>query len=79
MKDKIDNPQAFPSDEISQDNISLNCQHQGMTLRDYFAAKAMQGIASNLNNDLDVIYVDVIAKDSYDIADAMLKQRLTNQ
>lgn len=49
----------------------------GMTLRDYFAAKAMLGIYSHFGgyspgwaeSDMDV------AKSSYQIADAMLKVR----
>lgn len=44
----------------------------GMTLRDYFAAKAMQSFL--FTNKFD--YPDyMIAEDSYAIADAMLKQR----
>jgi len=60
-----------------------------MTLRDYFAAKAMQGLFSNyellcsliLSNkenardkELDTI-PDQIAQESYKMADAMLKKR----
>ena len=42
----------------------------GMTLRDYFAAKAMQGFcAGNSTN------VQEIAKAAYIVADAMLKAR----
>lgn len=47
---------------------------QGMTLRDYFAAKAMQGITSTLSGTAPVLY-DAIADDAYTIADAMLKAR----
>ena len=43
-----------------------------MTLRDYFAAKAMQ--ASRSRNSGYVSWGD-LAKDSYDIADAMLAER----
>ena len=50
----------------------------GMTLRDYFAAKAMQGyvslfgvVAGNAPTDED------IARYSYDLADAMLAARNT--
>lgn len=54
--------------------------HQGMTLRDYFAAKAMEGILSCPN----VMYVDGkplslgeshVSKVAYAYADAMLKER----
>ena len=44
--------------------------HAGMTLRDYFAAKAMQAIVSN--GDVDP---QKISQASYIIADAMLKAR----
>ena len=46
----------------------------GMTLRDYFAAKAMQGITSTLSGTAPVLY-DNIADDAYALADAMLKAR----
>lgn len=53
---------------------------QGMTLRDYFATKAMQGILSDENfhyaawdNSLD--WVEQVANYSYEMADAMLKAR----
>lgn len=45
----------------------------GMTLRDYFAAKAMEGFLV-----CDVKYAsdaDMIARDAYVMADAMLKAR----
>lgn len=40
----------------------------GMTLRDYFAAKAMQAL-------IHKNYFDVAAKEAYQMADAMLKAR----
>lgn len=47
---------------------------QGMTLRDYFAAKAMQGFAAM--SDVDGFSsVEEMAKMSYKWADAMLKVR----
>jgi hypothetical protein len=45
---------------------------QSMTLRDYFAAKAMQAILSDPNFDKPDT---VLANASYCIADAMLKAR----
>ena len=47
---------------------------KGLELRDYFAAKAMQGICSTLDGDYES-YWSVIAEDAYKMADAMLKQR----
>jgi hypothetical protein len=49
-------------------------QHtEGMTLRDYFAAKAMQAIVSKEVSH--VSWVDEYAKNAYKMADAMLKAR----
>lgn len=54
----------------------------GMNLRDYFAAKAMQGIISLGSNyayteeDMDSgTLADAIARYSYQVADTMLKER----
>ncbi len=43
----------------------------GMTLRDYFAAKAMQGMLAASEN----YSTSELALYAYDVADAMLKQR----
>ena len=48
---------------------------QGMTLRDYFAAKAMQGLlASEVNASLKVF-----AKQAYAVADEMMEARNGSQ
>lgn len=41
-----DGGSAYPWDERNDDG-SYFCTHEGMTLRDYFAAKAMQGMLAN--------------------------------
>jgi len=46
----------------------------GMTLRDYFAAKAMLGILDDPHRDMNYGY-DAIASYAYSLADAMLKAR----
>ncbi len=54
---------------------SAECRfrEEGMTLRDYFAAKAMQGIcASGLISEWSNTR---LATEAYEIADAMLKAR----
>ena len=58
------NEQAFPNPHRTD--------LTGMTLRDYFAAKAMQGFLATVKVDCSD---DLIAKDSYNLADAMLKER----
>jgi hypothetical protein len=45
----------------------------GMTLRDYFAAKAMQGLVENAN--WRGMPEDALAKAAYNMADAMLEVR----
>jgi hypothetical protein len=45
----------------------------GMLLRDYFAAKAMQGLVENAN--WRGMPEDALAKESYKLADAMMKAR----
>ena len=44
-------------------------------LRDYFAAKAIEGAASGDGGLPDSSYCQLIAKRAYEIADAMLKAR----
>lgn len=49
---------------------------QGMTLRDYFAAKALQGYLASFDpNGEPVEFATRIAEDAYTMADAMLKVR----
>ena len=49
---------------------------EGMTLRDYFAAKAMEGILVNAErNEFSFGKVDEIASKAYELADAMLRAR----
>jgi hypothetical protein len=57
---------AFPT--VFLDFIPKN-EHQGMDLRDYFAAKAMQKIIWKKGEEAED------AKDCYVIADAMMKAR----
>jgi len=50
--------------------------HDGMTLRDYFAAKAMEGfIAYATQKGIYVPPDDELASTSYQLADAMMKAR----
>jgi hypothetical protein len=48
-------------------------QRSGMTLRDYFAAKAMQGLVENAN--WRGMPEDALAKAAYNMADAMMEAR----
>lgn len=50
--------------------------YDGMTLRDYFAAKAMQGALSNAYAaERYQMNIWEIAKEAYEMADAMLEAR----
>jgi hypothetical protein len=53
----------------------------GMSLRDYFAARAVPAIVSLAGNDLANVdgMPAIIARDAYRVADAMLKARESNQ
>jgi hypothetical protein len=71
MSDKQTGGPAFPTDNAHQNGPST-FHFEGMTLRDYFAAKAMQAILSDPNySNPD----DKLAASSYYIADAMLVAR----
>ena len=50
---------------------------QGMTLRDYFAAKAMQGIISAWNTGMPP--GQLTSEAAYQYADAMIKARNNNE
>ena len=59
---------AFPQYVINNGGAYVD---GGMTLRDYFAAKAMQGLlASEVNAPLDVF-----TKQAYKVADKMMEAR----
>ena len=72
---------AFPSGLIdpSTPDDAVQSLHNGMTLRDYFAAKAMQStLADNSyveRTQTPAEWLAIVAKASYEMADAMLKAR----
>lgn len=68
-------PRPFSVDDADPD-ISYPA-HTGMTLRDYFAAKAMQGLLANpkLHQQILKAGQSWIEDSSYAWADAMLKAR----
>ena len=61
---------AFPI----QDAYSMSTE-QGMTLRDYFAAKAMQNIRDQIGSQSDQEWFDKVAEGAYRMADVMMKAR----
>jgi len=64
-----ENPRAFPV-AFSDDYLVS----YGMTLRDYFAAKAMQGMFA-ADTAESVMSVTLKAEYAYEMADAMLYER----
>ena len=47
----------------------------GMTLRDYFAARALQNFRDQIGSQSDQEWFDLVAEGAYRMADAMLKAR----
>lgn len=65
-----DGGQAFPGTEAN----GLNNGMPGMTLRDYFAAKSLQGLLA-CGIECGPKEVPIIASSCYVMADAMLRAR----
>jgi hypothetical protein len=63
---------AFP---IDAHESADRCIYTGMTLRDYFAIKALQGILTATLTPSTVWSQDAAAETAYNVADAMLKAR----
>lgn len=68
------NEPAFP---ISTDNGPRIDSSSGMTLRDYFAAKALPvWIQAQIDASVDDLSTSDITRECYRVADAMLAERL---
>lgn len=70
----MNNEKAFPYEEwiYSNDPKLINpIRHTGMDLRDYFAAKVINVVYRRFNH----YDPDVLAIESYKLADAMMKAR----
>ena len=72
MSDKNTGGAAFPI--LADVRPHMDKEWCGMTLRDYFAAKAMQGLISAWGAH-DVTDFSELSHDSYRLADAMLRER----
>lgn len=68
----MNNPPAFPLHNHGVQTLGMHIS--GMTLRDYFAAKAMQRLLTS--DDIDVSYATAVL--SYRMANLMLKARGAN-
>lgn len=65
---------AFPVPLTQGQSYQGHAPCDGMLLRDYFAAKAMQAALAH-KHALPPSYDSVVARRAYDMADAMLKAR----
>lgn len=75
------NPPAFPTESEHQSGHQT-WHYEGMRLRDYFAAKAMQALLSNDTAMTEIVSSnpgkavgDAVAKQAWNMADAMLEAR----
>lgn len=69
---------AFPFEEIrgrSGGYVSDWTNHPGMSLRDYLAARAMQGWLSTWGESDGAVKPEKVAAFAYEMADAMLRAR----
>ena len=73
----MNNPPAFPMTGFETRNGQgiQSVHHTGMTLRDYFAAKAMQSLLRQYPDHLMNSPANEVACDAYILAGAMLKAR----
>lgn len=62
------NPPAFPNDGRNQ----LGDDYQGMTLRDYFAAAALQGLLAGRSALMEPKWY---SQEASELADAMIAER----
>jgi hypothetical protein len=66
---------AFPVPETVCDGRAFQPDHQGMTLRDYFAAKAIHGYLASFAGNESVPGPNQAAERAYQYADAMMRAR----
>ena len=77
----VKNPPAFPlntpkwHESVSDAGFQDIDFTMGMTLRDYFAAKAMQSFLDEVGSESDQRFYKDIAIGAYQVADAMLRAR----
>ncbi len=77
MREKDDGGPAFARSAFDNDNI-VNKSQEGMSLRDYFAAKAMASMIHTWRPNQGVLPADEVARSAYQIASSMLAVRDTH-
>lgn len=76
----MNNPPAFPTTRLEDNGRGYGDKHPveypGITIRDYFAAAALMGLArSYATGEVDDYLPQFVADDAYRLADAMLAKR----
>lgn len=64
---------AFPV--VFWDKDAMKFLNDGMSLRDYFAAKVIQGMVADPNVTNMKLFIEVAPIQAYKVADAMLAER----
>lgn len=77
MQNEIDDGgPAFPHLHHTCQRVNESEYYEGMSLRDYFAAKAFERLVeAHIRGTVDDLSKDIIAHEAYSYADAMLKAR----
>jgi len=65
---------AFPFSSLEPEGPAVYKDNEGMTLRDYFAAKAMAALFDS-DAGHNAMECQMIAEEAYAMADEMLKER----
>lgn len=72
----MNNPQAFPLAYTEfERGVIVDKNTEGMTLLDYFAAKALEGRRASESGEVVKLTCSAMATVCYDDAEAMLKER----
>lgn len=79
MSKHYDGGPVFPREGgrkfVVGNDVRVTTPHDGVTLRDYFAAKAMQSLLATIDTYPDERWREGLAMDAYMMADAMLQER----
>ncbi len=65
---------AFPR-PMAETSLGGNYEQDGMDLRDYFAAKALNGLLAGQFRDTGILNLKELPEEAYRIADAMIAAR----
>lgn len=76
MEKISDGGPAFPVPMVPWQDGFVNVECTGMTLRDWFAGQALEGQAHRFDHPHN--HRELLAKDCYEIADAMIRARSAN-